>query len=32
MQPMLVGLLAWMILGESLSLAKIIGLILGFRA
>ncbi len=30
LQPMLVGLLAWMILGESLSLAKIIGLILGF--
>jgi len=30
LQPMLVGLLAWMIVGESLSLAKIIGLILGF--
>jgi O-acetylserine/cysteine efflux transporter len=30
LQPMLVGLLAWMILGESLSLAKIIGLTLGF--
>jgi drug/metabolite transporter (DMT)-like permease len=30
LQPMLVGLLAWMILGESLSLAKIVGLILGF--
>ena len=30
LQPMLVGLLAWMILGESLSLAKISGLILGF--
>ncbi len=29
-QPMLVGLLAWMILGESLSLAKIVGLLLGF--
>ncbi len=29
-QPMLVGLLAWMILGESLSLAKIVGLTLGF--
>jgi drug/metabolite transporter (DMT)-like permease len=30
LQPMLVGLLAWTILGESLSLAKIVGLILGF--
>ncbi len=30
LQPMLVGLLAWMILGEFLSLAKIAGLILGF--
>jgi len=30
LQPMLVGLLAWMILGESLSLAKIVGLLLGF--
>jgi drug/metabolite transporter (DMT)-like permease len=30
LQPMLVGLLAWMILGESLSLAKVIGLTLGF--
>jgi drug/metabolite transporter (DMT)-like permease len=30
LQPMLVGLLAWMILGESLSLAKVSGLILGF--
>jgi drug/metabolite transporter (DMT)-like permease len=30
LQPMLVGLLAWMVLGESLSLAKVIGLILGF--
>ena len=30
LQPMLVGLLAWMILGESLSLAKIVGLMLGF--
>lgn len=30
LQPVLVGLLAWMILGESLSLAKIVGLILGF--
>jgi O-acetylserine/cysteine efflux transporter len=30
LQPILVGLLAWMILGESLSLAKIIGLALGF--
>ena len=26
LQPMLVGLLAWMILGESLSLAKIVGM------
>jgi drug/metabolite transporter (DMT)-like permease len=30
LQPMLVGLLAWMILGEPLSLAKIVGLMLGF--
>ena len=30
LQPMLVGLLAWKILGESLSLAKILGLVLGF--
>jgi drug/metabolite transporter (DMT)-like permease len=30
LQPMLVGLLAWVILGESLSLAKILGLTLGF--
>ena len=30
LQPMLVGLLAWRILGESLPLAKIVGLILGF--
>lgn len=30
LQPVLVGLLAWMILGESLSLAKIVGLVLGF--
>ena len=30
LQPMLVGLLAWTILGESLSLAKVVGLILGF--
>ena len=30
LQPLLVGLLAWMILGESLSLAKFVGLILGF--
>lgn len=30
LQPMLVGILARMILGESLSLAKIIGLVLGF--
>ena len=30
LQPMLVGLLAWMVLGESLSLAKIFGLTLGF--
>jgi O-acetylserine/cysteine efflux transporter len=30
LQPMLVGLLAWMILGESLSLAKVSGLMLGF--
>ncbi|MGH3147290.1 MAG: DMT family transporter [Rubrobacter sp.] len=30
LQPMLVGLLAWTILGESLSLTKIVGLILGF--
>ena len=29
LQPMLVGLLAWMILGEMLSLTKIFGLILG---
>ncbi len=30
LQPMLVGLLAWMVLGELLSLAKVVGLILGF--
>ena len=30
LQPMLVGLLAWMILGESLSLGKVVGLIVGF--
>ena len=30
LQPMLVGLLAWTILGESLSLAKVFGLVLGF--
>ena len=30
LQPMLVGLLAWMILDESLSVAKISGLVLGF--
>ena len=30
LQPMLVGLLAWTILGEALSWAKIVGLILGF--
>jgi O-acetylserine/cysteine efflux transporter len=30
LQPMLVGLLAWAILGESLSLAKTVGLVLGF--
>ena len=30
MQPMLVGLLAWMILGETLSSAKVFGLVLGF--
>jgi drug/metabolite transporter (DMT)-like permease len=30
LQPVLVGLLAWMILGESLSAAKIGGLVLGF--
>lgn len=30
LQPMLVGLLAWIILGESLSLARILGLISGF--
>ncbi|MGF1472749.1 MAG: DMT family transporter [Rubrobacteraceae bacterium] len=30
LQPILVGLLAWMILGEPLSASKIVGLILGF--
>ena len=30
LQPILVGLLAWLILGEPLSAAKIIGLVLGF--
>ncbi|MGB3683391.1 MAG: EamA family transporter [Rubrobacteraceae bacterium] len=30
LQPILVGLLAWLILGESLSVAKVVGLILGF--
>ena len=30
LQPMLVGLLAWMILGELLSLAKVVGLMFGF--
>ncbi len=30
LQPMLVGLLAWLILGEALSVAKIAGLALGF--
>lgn len=30
LQPILVGFLAWMILGEPLSAAKIIGLVLGF--
>ncbi len=30
LQPILVGLLAWLILGESLSAAKVVGLILGF--
>lgn len=30
LQPILVGLLAWMILGEPLSAAKIVGLVLGF--
>jgi O-acetylserine/cysteine efflux transporter len=30
LQPILVGLLAWLILGEELTMAKIIGLLLGF--
>jgi O-acetylserine/cysteine efflux transporter len=30
LQPILVGLLAWLILGEGLSVAKIVGLLLGF--
>ena len=30
LQPILVGLLAWLILGEGLSMAKIVGLLLGF--
>jgi O-acetylserine/cysteine efflux transporter len=30
LQPILVGLLAWLILGESLSMAKVFGLLLGF--
>jgi drug/metabolite transporter (DMT)-like permease len=30
LQPILVGLLAWLILGEELSIAKIVGLLLGF--
>ena len=30
LQPMLVGLLAWMLLGESLWPAKVVGLVLGF--
>jgi drug/metabolite transporter (DMT)-like permease len=30
LQPILVGLLAWLILGEELSMAKIVGLLLGF--
>jgi drug/metabolite transporter (DMT)-like permease len=30
LQPILVGLLAWLILGERLSVAKIVGLLLGF--
>lgn len=30
LQPILVGLLAWLMLGESLSVAKIAGLVLGF--
>lgn len=30
LQPILVGLLAWLILGEALSAAKVIGLVLGF--
>jgi drug/metabolite transporter (DMT)-like permease len=30
LQPILVGLLAWLILGEELSVAKIVGLLLGF--
>ncbi len=30
LQPILVGLLAWLILGEQLSFVKIIGLVLGF--
>jgi drug/metabolite transporter (DMT)-like permease len=30
LQPILVGLLAWLILGESLTAAKLVGLLLGF--
>jgi O-acetylserine/cysteine efflux transporter len=30
LQPILVGLLAWLILGEGLSVSKIVGLLLGF--
>jgi drug/metabolite transporter (DMT)-like permease len=30
LQPILVGLLAWLMLGESLSVAKVAGLVLGF--
>jgi O-acetylserine/cysteine efflux transporter len=30
LQPILVGLLAWVILGEGLSVAKLVGLLLGF--
>ena len=30
LQPILTGFLAWLILGEALSAAKVIGLVLGF--
>jgi drug/metabolite transporter (DMT)-like permease len=30
LQPILVGVLAWLILGELLSAAKLVGLLLGF--